>query len=338
MLISTKELSEKLNARLIGDEHQMLSAPNRIEYAESGEITFLQHSRYSSSLSECKASAIITTKELMNTSLPFVWLVVDDPYMAFAHVLEIFFPKRSPEFKQHQYFSESNVQLGENLQIGQGVYIGQNSIIGDSTVIYPQVYIGNQVKIGENVTIYPGVKILDNSIIGNNCIIHAGAVIGADGFGFAPKSDGSFQKIPQMGNVVLEDSVEIGANTCIDRATIGSTIIRQNVKLDNLIQIGHNVIIGENTVIAAQTGIAGSCKIGTYNQIGGQAGFAPHVITESYVKVNAQSGVSKSILKEGAIMTGTPAQSYIDFNRTQIIIKNLQKKEKAENNPKLGNA
>ncbi|HUH72790.1 MAG TPA: UDP-3-O-(3-hydroxymyristoyl)glucosamine N-acyltransferase [Chitinophagales bacterium] len=335
MLISVKDLSEKLNAQLIGDAHQMLSAPNRIEYAQNGEITFLQYSKYSTLLSECKASAIITTKELVNTSLPFIWLVVDDPYLAFAQVLELFFPIKSPEFKQHQYFTEPNVHLGENIQIGQGVYIGYNSKIGDGVILYPQVYIGNGVEIGENVTIYPGAKVLDNSIIGNHCIIHAGAVIGTDGFGFAPKQDGTFQKIPQMGNVILHDHVEVGANTCIDRATMGSTIIQKNVKLDNLIQIGHNVIIGENTVIAAQAGIAGSSQIGPYNQIGGQAGFAPHVKTESHVKVNAQSGVSKSILKQGAIMTGTPAQSYIDYNRTQIIIKNLQKKNKTENNTKL---
>lgn len=338
MLISVKDLSEQLNAKLIGDDQQMLSAPNRIEHAQKGEITFLQHSRYAALLTECKASAIITKKELVNDSLSFVWLVVDDPYLAFAQVLELFYSKKSPEFKQHQYFAEPNVQLGKNIQIGQGVYIGQNSIIGSDTVIYPQVYIGNQVKIGQKVVVFPGVKILDDSIIGDGCILHAGAVIGADGFGFAPKKDGSFLKIPQMGNVILEENVEIGANTCIDRATIGSTIIRQNVKLDNLIQIGHNVIIGENTVIAAQTGIAGSSQIGKYNQIGGQVGFAPHISTESHVKINAQSGVSKSILKKGAIMTGTPAQSYIDYNRTQVIIKNLQKKEKIENNTKLGEA
>lgn len=335
MLISVKDLSKKINAQLIGDEQTMLNAPNRIEYAQNGEVAFLQYSKYSSMLAECKATAIITTKELVNPALSFVWLVVEDPYLAFAQTLEIFFPKQSPEFKNQNYHLESNVQLGENIQIGQGAYIGNSSVIGNNTVIYPQVYIGNRVKIGENVLIYPGVKILDDSIIGHHCVLHAGVVIGAEGFGFAPRKDGSFQKIPQMGNVILEDHVEIGANSCIDRATIGSTIIRKNVKLDNLIQIGHNVIIGENTVIAAQTGIAGSSQIGAYNQIGGQAGFAPHVITESHVKINAQSGVSKSILKSGAIMTGTPAQTYLDFNRTQVFIKNLQKKEKTENNPKL---
>lgn len=327
-MISVSELSGIINAKVIGDGDLLLNAPNRIEYAQQGEVTFLQHAKYQQILSACKASAIVTTQALTDTSLPFVWLVVEDPYLAFARVVEAFFPKKKPDFQSHQYYAEPGVILGENVQVGSGAYIGANSGIGSNTVIYPQVYIGNRVSIGENVTLYPGVKILDDTIIGNHCTIHAGAVIGADGFGFAPKADGSYQKIPQMGNVVIEDNVEIGANACIDRATLGSTIIRKGVKLDNLIQVGHNVQIGSNTVIAAQSGIAGSCQIGENNMIGGQVGFAPHLKTASGVKINAQSGISKSILKEGMTMTGTPAQPYMDYNRAQVFLKNFEREIK----------
>lgn len=323
-MISVLELSDKIGARIIGDESRMLSAPNRIEFAGKGEVTFLQHAKYLQILSECNATAIVTTEALVDKSLPFIWLVVEDPYLAFAWVVEAFYPKRKPNFRSHQYYAESDTVFGENVQIGAGVYIGASSAIGDNAVLYPQVYIGNRVRIGENVTLYPGVKILDDTIIGNNCTIHAGTVIGADGFGFAPKADGSFQKIPQMGNVVIEDDVEIGANACIDRATLGSTIIRKGVKLDNLIQIGHNVQIGSHTVIAAQTGIAGSCQIGDNNQIGGQVGFAPHIKTAKGVRINAQSGMSKSVLQEGSSMTGTPAQPYMDYNRSQVFLKKLE--------------
>lgn len=323
-MISVRELSDRIGARIIGDESRMLSAPNRIEFAKEGEITFLQHAKYVQVLSECKATAIVTTEALTDKSLPFIWLVVEDPYLAFAWVVETFYPKRKPDFSLHRYYAEPDTVFGENVQVGAGAYIGVNSRIGTNTVLYPQVYIGSRVSIGENVTLYPGVKIMDDTVIGNNCTVHAGTVIGADGFGFAPKADGTFQKIPQMGNVVIEDDVEIGANVCIDRATLGSTIIRRGVKLDNLIQIGHNVQIGAHTVIAAQTGIAGSCQIGENNRIGGQVGFAPHIKTAKGVRINAQSGMSKSVLNEGTSMTGTPAQPYMDYNRAQVFLRRME--------------
>lgn len=324
-MIEIEKIARVVEAKIIGDASQVISKPNRIELVQNGEITFLQHSKYLSQLKNCSATAIVSTQNLVDESLPFIWLVVKDPALAFAQIVEMFYPKQTPNFQHHTFFKEFSAEIDTDVQVGYGAYIGHGSKILSKSVIYPQVYIGHRVHIGENVTIHSGAKILDDTIIGNACIIHAGAVIGADGFGFVPKSDGTLQKVPQMGNVILEDDVEIGANTCIDRAMLGSTIIKKGVKLDNLIQIGHNVQIGEYTVIAAQTGIAGSCQIGKYNQIGGQAGIAPHINTATGVKINAQSGVSKSIVQSNTIVTGTPAVSYMDFNRTQVFLKRLPK-------------
>lgn len=328
MKINVKELAKLIQAEVIGDDSIVLHAPNRIEYAQAGEVTFLRDAKYQSALSKCKASAIITTAALVDKALAVTWLVVQDPYIAFAWVIEAFYPKKKITFLHHNYTIELSAQIAEEVQMGAGVYVGHESQIGQETILYPQVYVGNRVKVGSNVILYPGAKILDDTIIGNNCVVHAGAVIGADGFGFISGDDGVYQKIPQMGNVVIEDDVEIGANACIDRATLGSTIIKKGVKLDNLIQVGHNTQIGEHSVIAAQTGIAGSCQIGQQNMIGGQVGFAPSVKTENGVKINAQSGVSKSILKEKASMTGTPALPYMAYNRRQVLINKLEEELK----------
>lgn len=324
-MMKIQQIADIIGAQVIGDINREITRPNRIEYVQQGEITFLQHTKYSFLLDQCQATAIVTTQDLVNESLPFIWLVVKEPALAFAQILELFYPKQTSHFQHHQYFKEESAKVSEHAQIGFGVYVGNESAVSEGCILYPQVFIGNRVKIGRQVTIHAGAKILDDTVIGDRCIIHAGAVIGADGFGFVPKSDGTLQKVPQMGNVILEEDVEIGANTCIDRAMLGSTIIQKGVKLDNLIQIGHNVQIGAYTVIAAQTGVAGSSQIGKYNQIGGQAGIAPHVTTATGVKINAQSGVSKSITKDGAIMTGTPAIPYMDFNRFQVFLKNLPK-------------
>ncbi|MCZ2392800.1 MAG: UDP-3-O-(3-hydroxymyristoyl)glucosamine N-acyltransferase [Chitinophagales bacterium] len=324
-MISVQTIAEKVGAQVIGDSQQIISRPNRIEFAQEGEISFIQHAKYLPLLSECKASAILTTSQFVDTKLPFTWLVVDNSYFAFAAVIDLFLPSQKPDFSHHTlFFIEKSAKIASQVQIGHGTYIGKETKIGEESVIYPQVYIGNHVQIGSNVMIYPGVKIMDNSIIGNDCIIHAGAVIGSDGFGFVVGSDGVHQKIPHKGNVILEDHVEIGANTCIDRAVLGSTIIKSGVKLDNLIQIGHNVQIGANTVIAAQTGVAGSCQIGENNQIGGQVGIAPHLLTAKDVKINGQSGLTKSVLTEGATMTGTPAQLYMEYNRSQVLRKKIE--------------
>ena len=325
---SIKELAILINAEIIGQENLQISAPNRIEYAQSGEITFLGKSQYLSFLTDCKASAIVAKSSMVNKDLPFTWLVVEEPYLAFAIIVEAFYPKEKPKFKNQSFYQAGSSQIHPDVEIGYGTYIGENSKMGKGCIIYPQVFIGNRVEIGSNTTIYPGVKILDDTQIGDNCIIHAGAVIGADGFGFTPQKNGSLHKIPQIGNVVIENDVEIGANTCIDRASLGSTIIKKGVKLDNLIQIGHNVQIGQDTVIAAQTGIAGSCVIGARNQIGGQAGLAPQVTTADDVKINAQSGVSKSILKKGETVTGTPAESFVEHYRLLAYLKQQYRQQK----------
>lgn len=327
-MIKIQALAELIQADVIGDADFTISAPSRIEDAQVGEITFLKHAKYLEFLKTSSVSAVVTTRELVDVSLPIIWLVVQDPVLAFAGVVEAFFPKEKPEFKFHQYKSEVSAQIDSTALIGEGVYIGHQAKIEADSVIYPQVYIGNQVSIGSDTIIYPGARILDGSVIGDHCVIHANAVIGADGFGFTPKTDGSLQKVPQMGNVILGDYVEIGANTCIDRATLGSTIIHTGVKLDNLIQIGHNVQVKSHTVIAAQTGVAGSSQIGKHNMIGGQVGFAPHIRTADGVKINAQSGISKSIEKAGTMMTGTPAQPYMEYNRQQVFIKKLESKLK----------
>ncbi|MCB0507503.1 MAG: UDP-3-O-(3-hydroxymyristoyl)glucosamine N-acyltransferase, partial [Bacteroidetes bacterium] len=229
------------------------------------------------------------------------FIIVDDAYSAFTQLLSVF-----------------NLQSNNQNEISNPTFS-----IGKNTVVYPNVYIGNGVKIGDNCIVYPNVSIYKDCIIGNNCIIHSGAVIGSDGFGFAPQQDGSFQKIPQMGNVIIEDDCEIGANTCIDRATLGSTIIRKGVKLDNLIQVAHNVEIGEHTVIAAQTGISGSTKIGHHNMIGGQVGFVGHIVIAPYTKINAKSAVASHIKQENQIVSGIPAIDIKQHFKSTVVYKNL---------------
>ena len=325
-MISAFELSKIIRAEIIGDGTVQLVAPNRMEMAQAGEVTFVQHAKYARLLPNCKASVIITLEEFVDESLPFTWLVVKRPEWAFAKALEVFYPTEQPIFQNQPFFAASSVQIGEKVQIGFGTYLGENVKIGDYVVLYPQVYIGNDVQIGSGTVIFPGVKILDKCEVGKDCIIHAGVVIGADGFGFVADENHSYHKIPQKGNVVIRDQVEIGANTCIDRAVVGATIIEKGVKIDNLVQIGHNVSIEMNTVIAAQTGIAGSCQIGPRNRIGGQAGFAPHVKTASDVEINAQSGVSKSVLKPGSVLTATPAEPYMEYYRKKAFWDQLQGK------------
>ena len=219
---------------------------------------------------------------------------------------------------------DETVQYGTDLYLGSFSYVGKNVVLGNNVKIYPNSFIGDNAVIGDNVTIFAGGKIYSETVIGNNCTIHSGAVIGADGFGFAPNPDGTYKKIPQIGNVVIEDDVEIGACTTIDRATMGSTIIRKGVKLDNQIQIAHNVEIGENTVIAAQTGIAGSTKIGKNGMIGGQVGFAGHITVGDNVGIKAKSGITKNV-KDGQIMQGSLAFGYTDFSKSYIHFKNLPK-------------
>ena len=228
--------------------------------------------------------------------------------------------------QQPAYFDES-ASLGKNIYVGAFTYIGENAVVGNNVKLYPGVYIGNDVTIGDNTIIHPGVKIYFGCVIGKQVTIHAGTVIGGDGFGFAPQDDGSYKKIPQIGNVVIEDNVEIGCNTTIDRATVGSTIIRAGTKLDNLIQIAHNVEIGNNTAIAAQAGVSGSTKVGGNVMIGGQAGLVGHLQIADGARINAQSGVTKSIKQKNAAVTGSPAYEYTSALRSQALSRNLPQLE-----------
>ena len=220
-------------------------------------------------------------------------------------------------------FIDPSATYGEGLYLGAFAYIGPNAKIGKNVKIYPQCYIGDNVKIGDNCIIYPGVKIYYNCVLGNNVTLHAGISIGADGFGFAPNADNNYKKIPQIGNVIIEDYVEIGANTCVDRSTMGSTIIHKGVKLDNLVQVGHNVQIGENTVMSAQCGIAGSTKIGRNCMCGGQVGFAPHISIADGTHIGAQSGLNANITTEGTAIIGSPVQDYKGWLRSSVLFRKL---------------
>jgi UDP-3-O-[3-hydroxymyristoyl] glucosamine N-acyltransferase len=250
---------------------------------------------------------------------------VEDAYVAFTKLLEFYNQvKLNKTGIEQPSFIDETVQYGADLYLGSFSYIGKNVVIGNNVKIYPNSYIGDNAIIGDNVTIFAGGKIYSETVIGNNCTVHSGAIIGSDGFGFAPNADGTYKKIPQIGNVVIEDDVEIGACTTIDRATMGSTVIRKGVKLDNQIQIAHNVEIGENTVIAAQTGIAGSTKIGKNGMIGGQVGFAGHITVGNNVGIKAKSGITKNV-KDGQIMQGSLAFGYTDFSKSYVHFKNLPK-------------
>jgi len=330
-MMTIRQLADLIGAGVLGQDDLELSGPDRIETAAPGTFTFLQHHKYRAALKDCRASAIISTSKLADRSLPFTWLIVPDAYAAFALAVSAFFPPVKPSFSTSGAFVDETAQIGADVLIGSGAYVGASSNVGEGTVIYPQVYIGSDAIIGKHCILYPGAKVMDRCVLGDHCILHPGAVIGADGFGFAPMPDGSYRKIPQTGKVILEDHVDIGANTCIDRATMGETIIRTGTKIDNLVMVGHNVVIGEHSVIASQVGFAGSSKIGHHLRVGGQAGFAPHITVAPYTQVNAQSGVSKDVEKEKTMITGSPAEPYMEFYRKLAFSKKLESEWKQLN-------
>lgn len=324
MKYSAKQIAKFLKGEVEGDPKVKISDVTKIEEGKEGTLSFLANPKYTHYIYETKSSIVLVNKDFKAEKPISTTLIrVEDAYKAFATLLEIYnenlLDKKGIE--EPCYISK-DAKIGKNPYIGAFAYIGQNSKIGKNCKIYPHAYVGDYVEIGDNVTIYPGVRIYHACRIGNNCIIHAGAVIGADGFGFAPDKDGNYKKIQQVGNVVLENNIEIGANTCIDRATMGSTIIHEGVKLDNLIQIGHNVVIGKNTVSAAQTGISGSTKIGEQCMFGGQVGIAGHVNISNNVSIGAQAGIAGNI-KSGNILLGSPAVPVMDFKRGFILQKRL---------------
>ncbi len=325
MQITVGEIAKLLGGELIGEGTALLSKVAKIEEGEPGALSFLSNSKYEPYIYETKSTAVIVNRDFTPSSPVSVTLIkVDDAYASFTLLLEKFSNPVSNKtgIDKASFVSEKAV-TGAGVYIGAATYVADGASIGDGSKIFPQVYIGDGAKVGKNCIIYPGVKIYHNCIIGDNCIIHAGTIIGSDGFGFAPLADRSYKKIPQTGNVVIEDDVEIGANCTIDRATMGSTIIRKGVKLDNLIQIAHNVEIGEHTVMASQSGVAGSTKIGRYCVIGGQVGFAGHITIADGSSFGAQTGIANSIKIENEKWFGSPAIEYSKSLRAYTLIKNL---------------
>jgi len=314
-----------LHGTVDGDPDVIVSTFAKIEEGHPGALSFLANPKYEKYLYETASSIVIVNRtQKLEHSVKCTLIRVDDAYKSFATLLELHASSQQEKSgREEPVFVADTATLGENIFIGAFSYIAGNVTVGNNVKIHQQVYIGENVTIGDNTVLYQGVKIYKDCIIGNDCVIHSGAVIGADGFGFAPQADTDFKKIPQIGNVVLEDRVEIGANTCVDRATMGSTMIRRGVKLDNLIQVGHNVEIGENTVIAAQTGVSGSSKIGKNCMIAGQVGFAGHITVADGVKIGAQSGLNSSIKQPDSTLLGTPVMDYQDCIKSWVVIRRL---------------
>lgn len=314
-----------LNGEISGNPDIKVNTVAKIEEGQIGALSFLANPKYEHYLYDTKSSVVLVNKSFVPSQKVEATLIkVENSYEAFASLLRLVDQARPRKKGIHATaIIESTSKIGSDVFIGPYAYIGENCIIGDGCAIYPQVYIGDNTKLGNNCTINPGVKIYHDCILGEGCIIHAGTVIGSDGFGFAPQSDSEFMKIPQLGNVVLEDHVEIGANVAIDRATMGSTIIRKGVKLDNLIQIGHNVEVGENSVMAAQTGISGSTKVGKNCMFGGQVGLAGHIKIANGTKIGAQGGILGDVKEENTIIIGSPAIELKQFLRSSVIFKKL---------------
>lgn len=331
MQFSAAQIAVLINGRVEGNADTQVGSFGKIEEAAEGQLSFLANPKYEDYLYSTSASIIIVNESLqLRHPVTATLIRVSDAYSAFATLLSKYQEMKTMQLvgRQEPCYVSPSASIGEGVFIGAFAYIGDNVIIGNQVKIYPNTYIGNNVSIGERSIIHAGVKIYFDCKIGQQVTIHAGTVIGSDGFGFAPQPDGSFKKVPQIGNVVIEDRVEIGANATIDRATIGSTIIRSGAKLDNLLQIAHNVEVGNNTVIAAQVGVSGSTKIGKNVMIGGQAGIVGHITIADGSKINGQSGVSKSIKEPNTSVTGSPAYDYTSALRSQAISRNLPEMEK----------
>lgn len=326
MKFTAAQIAGILEGEVVGNPEAEVSKLAKIEEGTPGSLTFLSNPKYENYIYTTQASiAIVNATFEPESPVSATLIKVADAYGAFTRLLEVYNEVKLNKtgIEQPSVISDS-ATYGQNLYLGSFSYIGLNASIGDNVKIYPNVFIGDNVVIGNNVTIFAGAKIYSETIIGNNCTIHSGAIIGADGFGWAPTPDGSYKKVPQIGNVVIEDHVDIGSCTTIDRATMGSTVIRKGVKLDNQIQIAHNVEIGENTVIAAQTGVAGSTKIGRNCQIGGQVGIVGHLVIGNNVRIQAQSGIGKNI-PDNETLQGSPAFHLPDYMKSYVHFKNLPK-------------
>lgn len=327
MKFSALQISELLGGTIEGNPEATVSDVSKIEEGKDGSISFLANPKYSEYIYDTGASIVILNKDfqLERKVAEHITLIrVDDAYAAFGKLLELYNQvKLDKKGISDKAIISDSAKIGEDVYIGANAVIGENATIENGVKIYPQAFIGDNAKIGEQTTIFSGAQIYSESTIGKHCVIHSGVILGADGFGFAPNSENNYKKVAQIGNVIIEDHVEIGANSCIDRATLGSTIIRKGVKLDNLIQIAHNVEVGENTVIAAQTGVAGSTKIGKNCMIGGQVGIVGHINIADGVKIAAQSGIGHSINEENSIVQGSPAIPIGDYKRSYVLFRKL---------------
>ncbi len=330
MQFTAAQIASMISGKTEGDAGVGVASFGKIEEAQAGQLAFLANPKYEDYLYTTAASVVIVNESLVLRKPVTATLIrVPDPYGAFATLLEMYQQLQARQLSgiQQPCFIDPSAQIGEDVYIGAFAYIGAGVQLGKGVKIYPHTYVGDHTVIGEGSIIYSGVQLYHHTEIGRQVIIHAGTVIGSDGFGFAPQADGTYKKVPQTGNVVIEDRVEIGANTTIDRATIGSTLIRTGAKLDNLLQIAHNVEIGQDTVIAAQTGISGSTRIGNRVMIGGQAGIVGHIQIADGTRINAQSGVSKSIKTPNTAVTGSPAFDYTAALRSQAAARHLPELE-----------
>jgi len=332
MKFTAEQIAGILEGEIEGNPLVEVSTLSKIEEGKEGSLTFLANPKYTSFIYKTEASIAIVNNDFKpEKTLKPTLIRVEDAYKAFSTLLDYYnqIKQNKSGIEQPSVISDS-ATIGDNLYLGAFSTIGDNVEIGNNVKIYPNCYIGDNVKIGDNTILYAGSKIYSDCLIGKSCVINSGTIIGADGFGFAPNEKGEYDKVPQIGNVILEDHVDVGANATIDRATLGSTIIRQGVKLDNHIQIAHNVEIGKNTVIAAQTGVAGSSKIGENCQIGGQVGIAGHLTIGNNVRIQAQSGIGRNI-KDGETLQGSPSFNYGDWNKSYVYFKNLPKLAKTIN-------
>lgn len=326
MEISIEQVAQLIEGTVDGDGSASLNRLEKIEEATAGSIAFLANPKYTPYLYSTKASAVIVKSDFEAEKAYTTTLIrVEDPYSSFAKLLEAY-QQMTAKVKvgiENPSFQSESSSVGENSYLGAFSYLGEDVKIGNNVKIYPNTHIGDGVEIGDNTVLFAGVKIYANCKVGANCILHSGVVVGSYGFGYAPQEDGTFKAIPQTGNVIIEDNVDIGANSTIDCATMGSTIIRSGAKLDNLVQIAHNVEIGKNNAIASQAGISGSAKLGNNVQVGGQAGITGHLSLADRTVIGPQAGVPKTITEEGKVWFGSPIMEHRDFLRSSIILRNL---------------
>lgn len=326
MKFTAEQIAGILEGEVVGNPKAQVSKLSKIEEGVEGSLTFLSNPKYNNYIYETKATITIVNNTFVpENAITTTLIKVEDAYKAFSKLLEFYNQiKLNKSGIENPCVLSETAKHGDNFYLGAFSYVGENVVIGNNVKIYPNSFVGDNVSIGDNTILFAGAKIYSETVIGANCTIHSGAIVGADGFGFAPNENGEYSKVPQIGNVILEDNVDVGAATTIDRATLGSTIIRKGVKLDNQIQIAHNVEIGENTVIAAQSGVAGSTKIGKNCMIGGQVGIAGHLTIGNGVKIQAQSGIARNI-KDNEVLQGSPALAYGDYNKSYVHFKNLPK-------------